>query len=40
MTDNLLVGIAGIMLSLAFGYVPGLKKPDGPWARLLWTRMS
>jgi len=24
MTDNLLVGIAGIMLSLAFGYVPGL----------------
>lgn len=24
MTDNLLVGIAGILLSLLFGYVPGL----------------
>ena len=24
MTDNLLVGIAGILLSLGFGYIPGL----------------
>lgn len=25
MTDNLLVGIAGVLLSLAFAYIPGLK---------------